>query len=72
MKEEKVYNTLDNQIEFTNFYRSQCIQCAHLGEDMESCPAFPQGIPQHLLFEMGKHDHILPEQVGEIIFQKQV
>lgn len=72
MEEERIYNTLDNEIEFTNFYRSQCIRCAHFGEDMKSCAAFPKGIPQHLLFEMGKHDHILPGQVGEIIFQKQV
>jgi len=45
-----------------------CDKCLHYDANAQSCPAFPNGIPDQLL--AGKIKHILrfPEQVGKDVY----
>lgn len=70
MEEENIHNTLDGGPELANIFFSQCIHCVHFDVDTETCSAFPDGIPDYLLYEMGKHDIILPGQRGDMVFKK--
>lgn len=71
MEDENI-NKLDGGPEYTNIYYSQCIKCVHLSDDIETCPAFPNGIPNSILYEMGKHDHVLPGQTGNFIYKENI
>lgn len=39
-------------------FSSQCRDCAHRNVETGDCPAFPDGIPDAILF--GEHDHRKP------------
>jgi len=67
----------DNQIGFILDDRSawypiysQCGMCEHFESWDYFCAAYPNGIPDELLFDKYLHDKILPDQVGVTIFQK--
>lgn len=65
------YNTLDGGPEEANIYFSQCIRCKHLDLKMKcSCVAFPNGIPDDILYEMKRHNTIHPNQTGNATFEK--
>lgn len=61
----------DGGPERTNVYFSQCIHCVHFDRGKRyTCLAFPGGIPESMLYEMGKHDEPLPRQTGTTVFEK--
>lgn len=70
MEEKNIYNELDGGPELANVYFSQCIQCKYYEIEEDQCQAFPDGIPESILYEMKKHDTILPNQTGETTFTK--
>lgn len=53
----------------------QCFRCEHFDENTAedekryTCPAFPDGIPDEILFNDFEHDKIHPEQRGDILFR---
>ena len=46
-----------------------CIKCQHFREFEGGCDAFPNGIPESVLFN-NKHNKRLPEQDNDIVFKK--
>ena len=46
-----------------------CIKCKHFRILSGGCDAFPDGIPEDVLFE-NKHNKKLPEQDNDIVFEK--
>lgn len=47
----------------------QCIGCKHYDAENDVCPAFPDIVPQDIYDKIIKHNVILPNQVGETIFE---
>lgn len=45
----------------------KCNQCKHLNAEGE-CPAWPMGIPDEIIFDDAKHDHVYPGQTGAFVF----
>jgi hypothetical protein len=50
-------------------YESDCALWKHLQYDL-SCPAFPQGVPESILEGKIKHQEVIKEQVGTIVYEK--
>lgn len=71
MEKKITYNTLDGGPERSNIYFSQCLGCKHFNSNKRyTCIAFPNGIPDDILYEMKKHDTTHPNQEGNITFEK--
>ncbi len=49
-------------------YDPICIFCKHLVPGM-TCPAYPLGIPEKIYQPGGTHSEVMPDQVGETIFE---
>ena len=54
--------------EITN-YQTQCNTCKNYENDFK-CAAFPEGIPDKILFGEIKHNKPLPEQKNKIVFEE--
>lgn len=53
MINDDTYFTQDGGPEKANIYFSQCISCKHFDRRKKyTCTAFPQGIPNSILYEM--------------------
>ena len=51
----------------------QCFDCKYYNRydnDKHSCKAFPKGIPEKVFKNIIKHDHKLPSQTGDYIFEE--
>lgn len=49
-----------------------CSKCINFNSDNNSCPAFPQGIPEQLLSGKIKHKSKFPEQIGNDVFEDKI
>lgn len=48
-----------------------CFFCKHFIEGKDyKCQAFPDGIPNDILFDKNDHSKPLPDQKNEIVFEK--
>lgn len=36
-----------------------------------SCPAFPQGIPERIAYGEDNHEVVAPDQVGDTVYEKE-
>ena len=47
---------------------TQCMKCKnHINKD--KCKAFPKGIPKDIFFDEIEHDHKLPNQIGDYVYE---
>lgn len=46
--------------------------CKHLDTEAPvfACKAFPEEIPEEIVLGQIRHDKVLPDQVGEYVFEK--
>lgn len=47
-----------------------CLECKHFDEKRWSCGAFPNGIPDEIKIDGGKHDKPLEGQKNDIVFEE--
>lgn len=47
---------------------AQCFLCKHLN-GLGMCEAFPDGIPEDIMSGDVSHDHPIPGQVGDYVFE---
>lgn len=50
---------------------SQCIMCKWCNETEFICKAFPYGIPEEVMQNEIIHNEILPEQMGDYIYEEE-
>lgn len=62
--------TINDRHEYLNLYASQCPRCIHFNSDNYTCDAFPVEIPNNILSGENNHDKVLPNQVGESVFEE--
>ena len=71
MINDDTYFTQDGGPEKANIYFSQCISCKHFDRRKKyTCTAFPQGIPNSIIYEMKKQNHVFPSQTGNSTYEK--
>jgi len=46
---------------------TDCVACVHLRDDA-TCPAYPEGVPGPVYHGFLRHDVVLPDQIGDVVF----
>ncbi|MBL9146180.1 MAG: hypothetical protein JNM99_21040 [Verrucomicrobiaceae bacterium] len=47
---------------------TDCVGCVHY-RDNATCPPYPQGVPLAVFSGAIRHDRVLADQIGELVFQ---